>query len=89
MYKTGNYDNTIQEVTVSKVTDKSVFWIDQRGNEVRELRWTNYYVWHETKELAIAHLKLKWQRQVEAAERTLLFAKNTPVNRPGIAPNFM
>ena len=75
MFKTTNYDNDIEVREITRVTDSCVFYLGLKGKEERELKETNYHVWHDTKEAAILHLKNKWIREIECAEARVLSVK--------------
>ena len=72
MYRTSNWGNEIIEKELIEVSDKSVFWINERtGKKDRELISTNYHIWHKSKEEAIEWLKNKWERQIKTAESSI------------------
>ena len=57
MYRVTVWNDKVDEVTVTRSSDKSVwFHCERTKQEVRELRTTNYYVWHETFNQAKASL---------------------------------
>ena len=77
MYRTSSWKNEIVEKEFIEVSDKSVFWINERtGKKDRELITTNYHIWHKSKEDAVNWLKNKWERQISNAERQISEAKS-------------
>jgi len=77
MYRTSSWKNEIVEKEFIEVSDKSVFWINERtGKKDRELITTNYHIWHKSKEEAVNWLKNKWERQIANAERQISEAKS-------------
>lgn len=77
MYRTSSWTNEIVEKEFIEVSDKSVFWINERtGKKDRELITTNYHIWHKSKEDAVNWLKNKWERKISNAERQISEAKS-------------
>lgn len=76
LYKTNKYNNNIEEREVTKVTDKSIFYIYKNTNtgketDERELKVTNYNIWHDTKGDAIEFLINRSEKKVEYHKREL------------------
>ena len=81
VYRTYKYDNRIEEREVTKVTDKWIFYVRRdsyNGKEIneRELKITNYHIWHDTKEAAIGFLIKGAEGRIEFHERELSKAKS-------------
>ncbi len=70
MYKTGGWKELIEVVEPTKVTEKSV-WL-ANGRSAKRGNYANYwYTMEEAKE----HLKEKYNRMIESAERKIEKAK--------------
>lgn len=59
MYRT-TYGIKLEEFEVLKSTEKSIWFINKSGKQDRELRHTDSYQWHETKQAAIDFLLKKY-----------------------------
>jgi hypothetical protein len=59
MYRTTSYDIEIKNFEVEKATEKTIWFINSLGKQGRELRKTDSYQWHETKQSAIDFLLKK------------------------------
>ena len=70
MYKTGGYKELIEVVEPTKVTEKSV-WLSN-GRSAKRSNYGNYW---DTMEEAKEHLKEKYNRMIESAERKIEKAK--------------
>ena len=70
MYKTGGWIELIEVVEPTKVTEKSV-WL-ANGRSVKRSNYGNYW---DTMEEAKEHLKEKYNRIIESAERKIEKAK--------------
>ena len=70
MYKTGGYKELIEVVEPTKVTEKSV-WLSN-GRSAKRSNYGNYW---DTMEEAKEHLKEKYNRIIESAERKIERAK--------------
>jgi hypothetical protein len=70
MYKTGGYKELIEVVEPTKVTEKSV-WLSN-GRSAKRSNYGNYW---DTMEEAKEHLKEKYNRMIESAERKIERAK--------------
>ncbi len=70
MYKTGGLKKLIEVVEPTKVTEKSV-WLSN-GREAKRSRYDNYW---DTMEEAKEHLKEKYKRIIESAEKNIEKAK--------------
>ena len=70
MYKTGGWKELIEVVEPTKVTEKSV-WLANR----RSAKRSNYANYWDTMEEAKEHLKEKYKRMIESAERKIEKAK--------------
>ena len=70
MYKTGVYKELIEVVEPTKVTEKSV-WLSN-GRSAKRSNYGNYW---DTMEEAKEHLKEKYNRMIESAERKIERAK--------------
>ena len=70
MYKTGGWKELIEVVEPTKVTDKSV-WL-ANGRSAKKSNYGNYW---DTMEEAKEHLKEKYKRMIESAERKIENAK--------------
>ena len=76
MYQTSRWSNNIKEKEFVEVSDKSVFYINERtGKKERELISTNYHTWHKSKEEAIEWLKNKYELQIKRAESVISEAR--------------
>lgn len=76
MYRTTDYKNEIIEKEFIEVSDKSVYWINERtGKKARELISTNYYIWHKSKEEAVLWLKNRLEKKIEIAEDNIKRAR--------------
>jgi len=53
MFKTNTYSFRIEERECTKVTDKSIYWINDSGKEERALISSSWVDWHRTKEEAV------------------------------------
>ena len=56
MYRTTSYNIKIKNFEVEKATEKTIWFINSLGKQDRELRKTDSYQWHETKQAAIDFL---------------------------------
>jgi hypothetical protein len=66
MYLTVNYSDEMTERVFVKVSDKSVFWINEKtGKQERALILSNYHRWHKSKQDAINYLKERMERQMK------------------------
>ena len=70
MYKTGGWKELIEVVEPTKVTEKSV-WLSN-GRSAKRSNYANYW---DTIEEAKEHLKEKYDRIIESAERKIEKAK--------------
>ena len=70
MYKTGGYKELIEVVEPTKVTEKSV-WLSN-GRSAKRSNYGNYW---DTMEEAKEHLKEKYNRMIDSAERKIEKAK--------------
>ena len=70
MYKTGGWKELIEVVEPIKVTEKSV-WL-ANGRSAKRSNYGNYW---DTMEEAKEHLKEKYKRMIESAERKIENAK--------------
>mgnify|MGYP003648731396 CR=1 FL=1 len=70
MYKTGGFKELIEVVEPTKVTEKSVFLAN--GRSAKRSNYSNYW---DTIEEAKEHLKEKYNRMIESAERKIEKAK--------------
>jgi len=70
MYKTGGWKELIEVVEPTKVTEKSV-WLSN-GRIAKRSIYGNYW---DTMEEAKEHLKEKYNRMIESAERKIEKAK--------------
>ena len=70
MYKTGGWIELIEVVEPTKVTEKSV-WL-ANGRSAKRSNYGNYW---DTMEEAKEHLKEKYNRIIESAERKIEKAK--------------
>ena len=70
MYKTGGWEELIEVVEPTKVTEKSV-WLSN-GRSAKRSNYGNYW---DTMEEAKEHLKEKYKRMIESAERKIEKAK--------------
>ena len=70
MYKTGGWKELIEVVEPIKVTEKSV-WL-ANGRSAKRSNYGNYW---DTMEEAKEHLKEKYNRMIESAERKIERAK--------------
>ena len=76
MYKTSSWSNKITEKEFIEVSDKSVFWINERtGKKERELITSYYHTWHKSKEDAVKWLKNKYELQIKRAESIISEAR--------------
>ena len=66
MYKTGGWKELIEVVEPIKVTEKSV-WL-ANGRSAKRSNYGNYW---DTMEEAKEHLKEKYKRMIESAERKI------------------
>ena len=66
MYKTGGWKELIEVVEPTKVTEKSV-WLPN-GRSAKRSNYGNYW---DTMEEAKEHLKKKYNRMIESAERKI------------------
>ena len=71
MYKTGGWKELIEVVEPTKVTEKSV-WL-ANGRIAKRSNYANYW---DTIEEAKEHLKEKYNRMIESAERKIEKAKS-------------
>jgi len=71
MYKTGGWKELIEVVEPTKVTEKSV-WL-ANGRSAKRSNYVNYW---DTMEEAKEHLKEKYKRMIESAERKIEKAKS-------------
>lgn len=67
MYRT-LYENRIDEKEFIEVSEKFVFWLDEKGKKQRESIKSNYHAWHKSKEEAVLYLKNKWENEIKIAE---------------------
>ena len=76
-YRTGYGNELIKEVQVEKHTEHSV-WIKSSYNRKisRSAKYSNYCNFWETLEEAKEHLKEKYKRMIESAERKIEKAKS-------------
>ena len=70
MYKTGGWKELIEIVEPTKVTEKSVWLSNGRSSKM-----SNYGNYWGTMEEAKEHLKEKYSRMIESAERKIEKAK--------------
>lgn len=72
VYKTGKYDNYIEEKEITKATVNYIFYPNWNGEkEDREAKVTQYSIWHDSKENAIAYLEELWLNKIEAANKEI------------------
>jgi len=83
--KSSQWDNSIQEIPVTRTTDKSV-WFNiftrwNGGTEIRrELKITNDYVWFDTKVEAFDFIKGKLIREIKYKENELRLSNDRLVD---------
>ncbi len=77
MFRTCSWSNNITEFEVTKLTDKSVYYI-HNGKPQRELIETQTYKWHNTIQEAVEHkrkqlieIKQSLQAKLEYAHKSL------------------
>ena len=70
MYKTGGWKELIEVVEPTKITEKSVWLVN--GRSAKRSNYGNYW---DTMEEAKEHLKEKYKRMIESAERKIEKAK--------------
>lgn len=70
IYKTGGYKELIEEIEATKVTEKSV-WLSN-GRSAKRSNYANYW---DTIEEAKEHLKEKYNRMINSAEKKIEKAK--------------
>ncbi len=75
LYKTTTSGLEIRERQFTRVTGKTAFYLNNFGNENRELLETNYSTWHRTREDAILHLQKIAKSNLESAEWRMNKAK--------------
>lgn len=75
MYRIMSYSTKIEEREIVKVTDKSVFYLNSRGREDRELKCSNYYKWFDTREDAVETLKKRISLAIESHEANIIQLK--------------
>ena len=75
MYKTGGWKELIEVVEPTKVTEKSVWFANRRSANRRSAKRSNYANYWDTLEEAKEHLREKYKRIIESAERKIEKAK--------------
>lgn len=76
----------IEPIEVLRTTEKQVRYLDERGNEQREAKETDWYTWHETWEAAHARIVADAQKKVDTLRRQLERANGELGNAKGMKP---
>ena len=75
MYRTTSYSTIIEEREITKVTDKSVFYLVPSGREDRELISSGCVNWFNTRIEAVDFLKNRISKAIESHEAIIVRLK--------------
>lgn len=76
LYKTGGYQKLIEEVEVTRATEKTFWTVDYRGRERKQARQSSYCQYWDTLEEAKAFLRTRLERRLDTMTKELAETKS-------------